>query len=87
LTVMIDDPHEIATPAQLIIAPDLPPLILSRRPTHPLLTFTRRNPTIVMGGLLLAVIVVVHRPHSTGSGPMILAGTFIRASFTAPGPP
>jgi peptide/nickel transport system permease protein len=59
LTVIIDDPHEIATPAQLIVAPDLPPLILSRRPTHPLLTFTRRNPTIVMGGLLLAVIVVI----------------------------
>ena len=32
-------------------------------------------------------VVFVHRPHSTGSGPTISAGTFIRASFTAPGPP
>jgi hypothetical protein len=98
--VTIDDPHEIATPAQLIVAPDLPPFIISRRPTHALLTFARRNPTIVMGGLLLAVIVViavlapwlftadprrsprrvvfVRLPHSIGSGPTTLAGTFIR---------
>ena len=48
--------HADEAAAVLHAAPDLPPLIAAPRRTGALTTFVRRNPTIVVGGLLLALI-------------------------------
>ena len=54
MTARMDNADEPA--AVLLAAPDLPPIIASSRRAGPLATFVRRNPTIVVGGLLLTLI-------------------------------
>jgi peptide/nickel transport system permease protein len=49
------DPRAEA-PFVLFAAPELPPIIAAPRRSGPLATFVRRNPTIVLGGVLLALI-------------------------------
>ena len=54
MTARMDNADEPA--AVLLAAPDLPPIIAPPRRAGPLATFVRRNPTIVVGGLLLTLI-------------------------------
>jgi peptide/nickel transport system permease protein len=51
----VSDSHAKA-PFVLAAAPELSPIIAAPRRSGPLATFIRRNPTIVLGGLLLALI-------------------------------
>lgn len=51
-----DNPAQ--APLALAAAPEFPPIIAAPRRSGPFATFVRRNPTIVLGGLLLAVIAV-----------------------------